>query len=42
MTNISVYDDTAKILEDTAEKHGTTVAEIIDELMNYLEDLGRG
>lgn len=42
MTNISIYDDTAKILEDTAEKNGTTVAEIIDELMNYLEDLGRG
>lgn len=42
MTNISIYDDSARILEEVAEEHGTTVAEIIDELMNYLEDLGRG
>lgn len=41
MTNISIYDDTAKILEEVAEKQGTTIAEIIDELIDYVDDLGQ-
>ena len=39
MTNISVYDDTAEKLEQAADRNNTTIAEIIDLLMDYLEDI---
>jgi len=39
MTNIAVYDDTANKLEEAADRNNTTVAEIIDLLMEYLEDI---
>lgn len=38
MTNISVYDDTAETLEQIAERHDTTIAELIDQLVNEFED----
>ena len=40
MTNITVYDDTAKIVEELAERLDTTVADVIDTLVSdYGEEL---
>ena len=39
MTNITVYDDTEKRLEELAEICDTTVAEIIDSLLDYADDV---
>ncbi len=39
MTNITVYDDTAEKLEEIAEKNDTSVAEVIDMLMEYADEL---
>lgn len=39
MTNISIYDDTAKILEEVAERHNTTVAEVVEALMDFISDV---
>lgn len=33
MKTITVYDDTAKILERMADKEDTTIAEIVEELI---------
>jgi len=39
MTNITVYDDTAEKLEEIAEKNDTTIAELIDMLIEYADEL---
>jgi hypothetical protein len=39
MTNITVYDDTAKQLEKVADKMDTSIAEVIDALMDYIEEI---
>lgn len=39
MTSIAVYDDTADKLEQIAEKQGTSVAEVIDALMDFIDEL---
>ena len=39
MTNITVYDDTAKELEKVADRMDTSVTEIIDALMDYIEEI---
>lgn len=39
MTNILVYDVEAKQLEETAEKHDMTVAELVEMLCEYLEEV---
>lgn len=39
MTNIMVYDDTAVVLETLAECKDTTVAEIIDSLMEFIDEI---
>lgn len=38
MTNIMVYDDTARLLEAKAEREDTTIAEIIDDLLDLIDD----
>lgn len=39
MTNISIYDVTAKQIEDIAEKNDTTAAEIIETLvLDYIDE----
>ncbi len=39
MTTITVYDDTEKKLEELAEICDTTVAEIIDSLLDYADEV---
>ena len=39
MTNINVYDDTAEELEKVAEKLDITVAELVDQLLEYTSEL---
>ncbi len=39
MTNITVYDIEAEIIERVAEDNDTTQAEVIEALMDYLEDV---
>lgn len=40
MTGIMVYDDTAKMIEELAERLDTTVADIVDTLVSdYGEEL---
>lgn len=40
MTGIMVYDDTAKMVEELAERLDTTVADVIDTLVSdYGEEL---
>lgn len=41
MQNISVYDIEAKRLEKVAEDNDTTVAEVIEQLCEYLPELIR-
>lgn len=38
MTTIRIYDDTAKKLEELAERADTSIAEIIDVLMDFFAD----
>ena len=42
MTTITVYDDTAKTLEQVAEKMDVPVAEVIDALMDFIDDIQEG
>ncbi len=39
MTTIRVYDDTAKVIEELAEKYDMTEAEVIDYILNDLDDV---
>lgn len=39
MTNITIYDDTAEKLEEIAERQDTTVAELIDALMDFIDEI---
>ena len=39
MTKIMVYDDTAERLEEEADKRCTSVEELIDMLMDFLEEI---
>lgn len=39
MKNILVYDDTEKELEEIAMQYDVTVAEIVDCLMEYIEEV---
>ena len=39
MTSITVYDDTAKKIEQVAEKHDTSVAEVVNALMDFIDEL---
>jgi hypothetical protein len=39
MTNIAVYDIEANALEKKADELGTTVAEIIEQLCDYLDEV---
>lgn len=40
MTNIGVYDSSAKVLEDFAEANDTTIAEVVEKLiLDYLDVL---
>ena len=39
MTNITIYDEDAKTLDDFSEEHDTSIAEIISILMDYLDEL---
>ena len=39
MTRISIYDDTCQLLEKYADEHDTTIAEVIDELVEYLSEI---
>lgn len=41
MTNITVYDIEAEDLEKIADANDTNVAEIINMLMDYVEDMKR-
>ena len=38
MTTIRIYDDTAKIIEELAEKHNMTEAEVIDYIITGLDE----
>ena len=38
MTRISVYDEEAKRLEEIAEAHDTTVAEVISLILDGIDD----
>lgn len=38
MTNVSVYDTTAALLEDIADRHDVTVAEVIDAMIDCFAD----
>ena len=42
MTNILVYDDTAEKLEEISDKNDMTVAEIIDALMDFIDEIQKG
>ena len=39
MTNIGVYDFVAEALEKFAEAKGTTIAEVVEEVIEYLDVL---
>lgn len=39
MTIIRVYDDTAKILEKVSEEKDVSIAEVIDALMDFIDEL---
>ena len=39
MTDIRIYDDTANKLENVAEEHDTSVAEVIDSLMEFIDEV---
>lgn len=39
MTKITVYDDVAEALEAKAEDMDTTVAEVVDALMDFINEL---
>lgn len=39
MTNITVYDMEAEMLEKIADVNNTTVAEIVEMLMEYAEEM---
>ena len=39
MTDIRIYDDTANKLENVAEEYDTSVAEIIDSLMDFIDEV---
>ena len=39
MTNITIYDTDAKRLEEVAERHNTTVAEVVEALMDFINDV---
>lgn len=39
MTTIRIYDDTAKIIEELAEKYDMTEAEVIDYILNDLDEV---
>ena len=39
MTDIRIYDDTANKLEHVAEEHDTSVAEVIDALMEFIDEV---
>lgn len=39
MTNINIYDDTAKLLEKKAEESDTTIAEVIDVLIDFIDEI---
>lgn len=39
MTNIGVYDSSAEALEKFAEANDTTIAEVVEELIEYLDVL---
>lgn len=39
MTNISVYDTEATLLEKKADEMGTTVAELIEQLCDFLDEV---
>lgn len=41
MKNIKVYDIEAKKLEEIADANDTTVAEVVEMLMGYLEEMKR-
>lgn len=41
MTKITVYDIEAEELEDIAETNGTTIAEVVEMLMAYAQDMKR-
>jgi hypothetical protein len=38
MTNIRVYEDTAKLIEEIADKYDTTEAEVIDTILGNLTE----
>lgn len=39
MTNITVYDTEAKALEEIADRNDMTVAEIVEMLIEYADDM---
>ena len=39
MTSILVYDDTATALEKLAEQLDTSIAEVVEELLEYSDEL---
>lgn len=39
MTDIRIYDDTANKIENLAEEYDTSVAEIIDALMDFIDEV---
>lgn len=40
MTNVSIYDDTAEMLEKASEKSDISIAELIDTLVqDYLDEI---
>ena len=39
MTNITVYDIEAEVLEDIAETNDTSVAEVVGMLIEYVEEM---
>ena len=39
MTDIRFYDDAANKLENGAEEHYTSVAEVIDALMDFIDEV---
>lgn len=39
MTNIRVYDINANELEKVADRNDTTIAEVVELLMDYLEEM---
>lgn len=39
MTKITVYDDVANALEAKADEMDTTIAEVVDALMDFINEL---